>query len=257
MNVMAKDYKIYMGSWCFTFGFPNPASLDTVISVLSAFGFDGIALGAGFSGHAAPDQFPDNASRNALVERIEKAGLEIAGYAPDPYCMPWATGDEGVLKEYEAYFERCLSMASDIGSPAMRVDPGSFGPLARDADYNAIWDRVVNTFKKQAQLAAEEGITLMWEPETGQIYVKPSEIVKLVDDIGVNDCDNNTCENLFGTHLGLGRGVLDIEGIIASIIASGFRGPWWGFDAIPMSPVVWTDAWNGIEEVRTLLDKLL
>ncbi|MCO6449538.1 MAG: sugar phosphate isomerase/epimerase [Caldilineales bacterium] len=300
------DYKIFMGSWCFVFGFPKPASLDQVVKVLSAFGFDGIALGAGFTGHAAPDQFPTKQSRKELVDWISSYNLEIAGYAPDPYCMPWATGDADVLKAYEEYFASCLQMAADIGSSKIRVDPGSFGPLARGVDYNAVWDRVVTTFQKQAKMAADVGVTMLWEPETGQVFVKPSEIVKLLDDVGadnfmldydcghaqaisvlghnqiqpvetfedgqlgyikslkgkigsvgLNDSDNTTWMNLFGTHLGLGRGVLNFDEIVPALIDSGFRGPWWGCDAIPMSPDAWADAWTGIATMRELLDKYL
>ena len=300
------DYKIFMGSWCFVFGFPVPATLDQVVKVLSAFEFDGIALGAGFTNHAAPEQFPTKASRQELVSKINGYNLEIAGYAMDPYCMPWATGDADVLKKYDEYFASCLQMASDIGAAKMRVDPGSFGPLPLGADYNAIWDRVATTFKAKAKMAADVGVTLLWEPETGQIYVKASEIVKMVEDVGesnflidydcghaqaisvlghnqiqpvetfedgqlgyikalegkigsvgLNDNDNTTWMNLFGTHLGMGKGVLDFDAIVPALIASGFRGPWWGFDSIPMSPDVWTDAWNGLPRIRELLDKYL
>ena len=298
--------KVYMGSWCFTFGFEHPASLEAVVEVLSAFGFDGVAIGAGFTGHAPVEKYPDKKSRKELVDMVKSHGLEIAGYTPDPYCMPWATGDEGVLSAYKAYFSSCLEMASDIGAPGVRVDPGSFGPLARDADYQAVWDRVVSTFKQQAKMASDRGISLNWEPETGQVFVKPSEIVKLVDDVGesnfkisydfghaqaisvlahnqlqpleklengqldfigmlkgkigdvgFNDCDNNTYENLFGTHLGLGKGVLDFDVLLPAIIEAGFVGPWWAVDTIPMSPVVWEDAFNGVTTVRALLAKYL
>lgn len=303
---MATTPKIYMGSWCFTFGFERPASLDTVIKVLSAFGFDGISIGAGFSDHAPVERFPDKASRAGLVDQVHSHGLEIAGYAPDPYCMPWATDGQDVLTAYEAYFADSLSLASDIGAPVMRVDPGSFGPLPRNADYDAVLDTVVTTFTKQAAMAADAGITLVWEPETGQVFVKPSEIVQILDavdspnlkisydfahaqaisvlghnqiqpletlangqiefiqmlhgrigDVGFNDNDSNTYQNLFGSHLGLGRGVLDLDAITEAIIKSGFTGPWWGLDVIPMDPIVWTDAWNGLPTVKELLNRHL
>jgi sugar phosphate isomerase/epimerase len=281
----------------------HPPALDTVLHVLEGFGYDGVALGAGFTGHAAPDQFPDSASRKKLVEKVKSHNLEIAGYAPDPYCFPWAT-DENAYKAYEGYFDNCLKMAADIGSPGMRVDPGSFGPLPREIDYHKVWDCVVTTFQKQSKKAANVGITLLWEPETGQIFVKPSEIAKLVNDVGadnfkinydfahaqaisvlahnqvqpfdkpqggqfdfikmlagkigdvgINDNDNNTYANLFGSHLGLGRGVLEIERIFNAIVDSGFSGPWWAIDAIPMGPIVWEDAYNGIFIVREMLRK--
>ncbi|MDI6911717.1 sugar phosphate isomerase/epimerase family protein [Nocardioides sp.] len=303
---MTTTPKVYMGSWCFTFGFERPAPLETVVKVLSAFGFDGVSIGAGFSDHAPVERYPDKASRARLVDLVRSHDLEVAGYAPDPYVMPWATGDDSVLAAYTKYFDDSLSLAADIGAPVMRVDPGSFGPLARDADYSAVWDRVVTTFSRQAKQAAEAGVLLVWEPETGQVFVKPSEILQLlldvgsdnfkisydfghgqaiavmahnqvqpleqleggqlefiamlsghIGDVGINDNDNNTWSNLFGSHLGLGRGVLDFEAIIPAIIESGFRGPWWGLDVIPMGPIVWTDAWNGLPVVKDLLNRHL
>jgi sugar phosphate isomerase/epimerase len=164
----------------------------------------------------------------------------------------------------------------------------------------------VTTFKKHARIAADEGMGLRWDVETGQVFVKASEVVKLIDDVdetnflldydcghaqavsvlghnqvqplekyengqldyinmlegkigsvGINDCDNTTVMNEFATHLGMGKGVLDYDQIIPAMIASGFRGPWWAVDSIPMSPDVWTDAWNAREKLSALLDKYL
>jgi sugar phosphate isomerase/epimerase len=114
--------------------------------------------------------------------------LEIAGYAPGPYGdfgrLEWATGDDDVVKAYDRFFEDHLRFAVDIGSPAMRVDPGNFGPLPRDADDARVWDRVVETFRRHAERGREEGVLMLWEYETGQIFVKPSEVVRLLEDVG-------------------------------------------------------------------------
>lgn len=64
----------------------------------------------------------------------------------------------------------------------MPVDPGDFGPLARDADYERAWDRVVTPFRKHAERGADVGCALGLE--TGQIFVKPSEAVKPMNDVG-------------------------------------------------------------------------
>ena len=280
---MNDDMKVYMGSWCFTFGFPEPAELETVVKVLSAFDFDGIALGAEFSGHAPVGKYPTKGSRKELVDMIHSYDLEIAGYAPDPYCMPWATDGENVLNKYKKYFDDCLEMASDIGSPAMRVDPGSFGPIARDADYNEIWDRVVTTFQAQSKQAADkvddigmENFKINYDfghaqaiSVLGHNQVQPTEILEggqtefiqmlkgKIGDVGINDCDNNTFQNLFGKHLGLGKGCLDYEDILCKVIDSGFKGPWWSLDTIPMSTDTWTNAWDGIHELRPLISRCL
>ncbi len=184
---MSRTAKISRGTWCVAFGFDPVPSLDQALKVLSAFDYDGVELG-GFLDHATIERFPDSASRQQLVEQVKSLDLEICGYAPGPYGdfgrLPWATGDEDVVKAYDQFFEDHLRFTVDIGSPAMRVDPGDFGPLPRDADYDKAWDRVVETFRKHAQRGREEGVLMLWEYETGQIFVKPSEVVKLLEDVG-------------------------------------------------------------------------
>jgi hypothetical protein len=149
------EAKISRGSWCLAFGFDPMPTLEQVVKVLSAFGYDGIEL-AGFFDHATVEKYPDEASRKKLVQWItEEHGLELVGYAPGPYGdfgrLPWATGSADVVAEYEKCFEEYLGFCVDCGIPSMRVDPGDFGPLAHDADYDKVWDRVVTTFRQHAQ----------------------------------------------------------------------------------------------------------
>lgn len=161
--------------------------LDTVVRALSAFGYDGIEL-AGFHDHATIERYPDRSSRRKLVELIRSHGLEIAGYAPGPYGdfgrLPWATGDEGILSGYRKFFDDHLRFCIDCGIPAMRIDPGNFGPLPREADYRKAWDRVVSVFRGHAESGAREGVLMLWELETGQIFVKPSETLRLLEEVG-------------------------------------------------------------------------
>ena len=303
---MAREAKICRGSWCLGFGFAQPATLEQVVKVLSAFGYDGIEL-AGFFDHATTDRYPDKESRKKLVEWIHSFDLEIVGYAPGPYGdfgkFPWATGDDDAYKGYLDLFEQSAQFCVDCEIPAMRVDPGDFGPLARDADYDAAWNRVVETFKGHATRGRELGVKMLWEYETGQIFVKPSEAVKLLNDVDdgnlelmydvghvvagcvlahnqvqpaerleggavefaklfkgkighvhVCDTDNNTWQNAFGTHLGIGKGVIDFDELIPTL-ADCYDGTWWSVDAIPMTPESWADTWSDRFTLDALLDK--
>lgn len=182
------EAKVCRGSWCLAFGFDPVPTLDQVVKVLSAFEYDGIEL-AGFFDHATIERYPDQASRKKLAQWItDEHNLELVGYAPGPYGdfgrLPWATGSDEVVGEYEKLFEDSLQFCVDVGIPSMRVDPGNFGPLERDADYDKAWDRVVTMFQRHAQRGREEGVLMLWELESGQIFVKPSEAVKLLDDVG-------------------------------------------------------------------------
>src|SRR5205823_2793709 len=180
--------KVCRGSWCMAFGFDPPATLEQVAQVLSAFGYDGIEVG-GFFDHATVERFPDKQSREKLRSWLtDDLGLEIAGIAPGPYGdlfrLPWATGSEEVYDEYLEYFESYLRLAADMEIPGMRVDPGAAGPLPYDADYDEVWDRVVRTFQHHAEKGAEVGCVMLWELESLQPFNKPSETVKMLEDVG-------------------------------------------------------------------------
>jgi len=301
------EAKICRGSWCLGFGLEPPATLEQAVKVLSAFGYDGIEL-AGFFDHATVERYPDKESRRKLVDWIGEHDLEIVGYAPGPYGdfgkYPWATGSDDVVAAYESFFDAHLQFCVDTGITGMRIDPGDFGPLARDADYDRAWDRVVTMFRKHAERGAEVGVTMLWELETGQIFVKPSEAVKLFEDVGhdnlklmydvghveaacviahnqvqpaerleggqvefvgmmkgrighmhVCDTDANTWHNAFGTHLGIGKGGIDFDALIPAVLESGYTGPWWSVDAIPMTAETWADTWADRFTLDALLDK--
>ncbi len=301
------EAKISRGSWCLAFGMDPIPSLEQVVDVLSAFGYDGIEL-AGFFDHATIEKYPDAASRKKLVDWLSSKNLEIAGYAPGPYGdfgrLPWATGGDDVVAEYGKFFEDHLQFCVDCGITAMRVDPGDFGPLPRDVDYDKTWDRVVTTFRKHAERGAEVGVTMLWELESGQLFVKPSEAVKLLEDVGhdnlqlmfdvghveaccviahnqvqpqerleggqvefvkmmagkighmhVCDTDSNTWHNAFGTHLGIGKGIVDFDALIPAVVDSGYTSKWWSVDAIPMTAETWADTWTDRITLDALLDK--
>lgn len=303
---MARSAKICRGSWCLGFGFSTPATLEQVVKVLSAFDYDGIELG-GFFDHATVERYPDKASRRKLVDWVHSYDLEICGYAPGPYGdfgrMPWATGGEDVVAEYERFFDAHLELVVDCEIPAMRVDPGDFGPLARDVDVDRTYDRVVSMFRKHAERGAEHGVTMLWELETGQPFVRPSEALRLLEDVGherfkllydvghveaacvlghnqlqpverveggqiefakqlrgqighvhLCDTDSNTWHNAFGTHLGIGKGVLDIDALVVAL-ADSYDGEWWSVDAIPMTAESWADTWTDRFTLDELLDR--
>lgn len=304
---MSRSVKISRGTWCVCFGIEPAPTLEQTLTVFSAFGYDGVEIG-GFFDHATPEKYPDAASRKQLVDHIHSLDLEIVGFAPGPYGdfgrLPWATGGDDVVSAYESFFEENLQLAVDLGSPSIRVDPGDFGPMARDVDYDKTWDRVVEMFRKHAQRGREEGVLMLWEYETGQLFVKPSEVVKMLADVGddnlkilydtghfvagaelghnqvqpiekldggqiefiemlkgqigwvhLNDSDMNTFQNAFGTHLGIGKGVVDFDKLIPALIDNGYDSDWWSADAIPMSSETWADTFDGPRDLRALLSK--
>jgi len=169
-----------------SFGFKNMATLDQTIRVLGAFNYDGIELG-GFFDHATLERFPTAQSRKELGKWIADNGMVVAGIAPGPYGdlgrLPWATGDDAVYKEYLGWFEEFLQFCVDVGSPALRIDPGSFGPLPYGTDYNATYARVVETYTEHAEKGADVGVAMLWEAECPQPFNKPSEVIRIMNDV--------------------------------------------------------------------------
>lgn len=179
---MSRVAKISRGSWCMAFGFKHPATFDQTIKVLGAFNYDGLELG-GFFDHATIENYPTRESRKELAKKVADYGMEVAGVAYEPYGIPWAAGGDDAYKQYLTYFDDFLQFSEDVGSPTMRIDPGSFGPLAYGTDYNEVYSRVVETWTEHAEKGAERGIAMLWELESMQPFNHPTEVLRIMDDI--------------------------------------------------------------------------
>jgi sugar phosphate isomerase/epimerase len=288
------------------FGLERQATLDEVIGVLSAFGYAGIELG-GFFDHATLERFPDRERRRKLAAQLADAGLEPAGLAYGPNGdlgrMPWSTAGGDVLAEYKKWFGEFLELATDVGIPSMRIDPGALGPLPYGADYDQVWNTVVETFREHAELGEEVGCLMLWELESGQPFNKPSEVLKMVEDVGhpnfkmiydtghwhqvatvghnqvqpqeqleggqielirklkghighihLCDTDGDIAQNMFGTKLGIGKGIIDFDELVP-VLVDAYDGDWWAVDSIPMNSDAWSDSYDDISTIRELTKK--
>ncbi len=184
---MNDEVKICRGSWPMVFGLRHPATLAQTIAVLGAFGYDGIELG-GAADHATLERYLDQASRRRLAEELDAAGMQAVTVVPGPNGdmgrPPWSTGGPDVLAEYDRWFGDFLQLAADVGARGIRVDPGVPGPLPYGTDHERVWDTVVRTFRRHAERGEEPGRALLWEAEPGQPFNKPSEVVRLVTEVG-------------------------------------------------------------------------
>jgi sugar phosphate isomerase/epimerase len=180
--------KLSIGTWAYMFGkyADNPISMEEVAKGLGDLGFDGLALG-GFKPHGHYELYPTKEDRKKLVDLFKAHGLEINAYAADLWSFPFANGEADVIAEYEEAYDKHLEMCADCGIPIIRVDTVTPTPYPDDFDYPKIWDRVVEMFKKNAEKAKKEGILVVWEFEPGFIFNKPSEIVKMVKDVGMDN----------------------------------------------------------------------
>jgi len=174
--------KIAIGSWAYIFGpyEAHPVSLDDTLTRVSELGFEGIEL-CGFRPHAHPDLYPTAEARRELKQRLDDLGLGVAGYGPDFTATPPA---QTPLDTYLDVFRRNLEMAVALGAMKIRVDTVDGPPLTPGLDYDTAWRRVVTAWRRCAELAADAGVVLIWEFEPGFMFNKPSEILKLFEDVG-------------------------------------------------------------------------
>ncbi len=177
--------KISIGSWAYAIGpyESKPVPLDEVAKRLGELKFDGIELG-GFKPHAHPDLYPTKADRQKLMDMLAGNGLGVSAYVPDLWGFPFAEGDPAVVKQYDDAFDQGVEFATDCGIKMLRLDCVTASPFPDALDYEETWQRVVDTFKKCARKAADVGANVTWEFEPGFIFNKPSEIKKMVEDVG-------------------------------------------------------------------------
>ncbi len=180
-----KPIRLSIGSWAYCFGpyQDNPVPFDTVIEKLGQLGFDGVELG-GFPPHPHPAQFDTKAKRAELKKKVADHGLAFSGLAADLWSCPIIPQADN--SKWMSTFEQNLDFACDLGIDAMRVDTVSPPDIfeKEKIDPQLGWERVVKTFRVAAAKAADRGVRVVSEFEPGFAFNKPSEIIRLVDDVG-------------------------------------------------------------------------
>jgi sugar phosphate isomerase/epimerase len=171
----------------------NPVPLDEVLSKLHELDFDGCEL-AGFTPHASPQDYPTKADRETLKSKLADNELEAVGYAANLYENPPASDDPAVRRKWVDTFKENVAFCVDVGIPSIRVDTVSGPPLPEGVSYKDAWARTVEAFGAGAQIAADAGLIVVWEFEPGFMFNKPSEVVKML-----NDVDHPAFKILFDT----------------------------------------------------------
>ena len=180
-----KRIRLSIGSWAYCFGpyKDNPVPFDTVIEKLGKLGFDGVELG-GFPPHPHPAEFDTKKKRAELKKKVAGCGLEFSGLAADLWSCPIIPQPDD--SKWMSTFEANLEFACDLGIDCVRVDTVSPPDVfeKQKIDPKVGWERLVKTFRAAAAKAADRGVRVVWEFEPGFAFNKPSEIARLVDDVG-------------------------------------------------------------------------
>jgi sugar phosphate isomerase/epimerase len=174
--------KISIGTWAYTIGpySDNPVSWDEVIHKVKSLGFDGVELG-GFPPHPNPDDMSDKEQRNRCKAQMEQLGLGWSGLAANLWAEHLIDSEDNMA--YLETFRKNLQFCTDLGIPAIRVDTVHPPTIFDTVDAEIARKRVVNTWKICAAESADAGVRLSWEFEPGFAFNKPSDILKIVEQV--------------------------------------------------------------------------
>ena len=91
-----------------------------------------------------------------------------------------ASDNAAYLQEFRKNLQFCV----DLGIPAIRVDSVSPPTIFDKVDVDTARKRAVKTWKVCAAEAADKGVRLTWEFEPGFAFNKPSDILRIADEVG-------------------------------------------------------------------------
>jgi len=176
--------KLGIGSWAYTFGpyAKNPVDFVTVVERVAEIGFDTISIG-GFRPHIFVDDYEAPAKRQEFLDLLVKHKLGIAEFSPDPAGLNPVVDPE----PYIVRINRNVDFLSACGITMLRLDTVCPPVLPSGISYQQAWDRTVYTFKKIAEYAVKQNIKVVWEFEPGFIFNKPSEVVKMVNEVNLSN----------------------------------------------------------------------
>lgn len=174
--------KISIGTWAFSIGpyAENPVPWEEILRKLSELGFDGVELG-GFGIHPNPDIMPTKEQRQACKEGVAKAGLAFSGMAANLWSQHLLDAEDNT--DYLNEFRKNLDFCVDLGIPGIRVDSVQPPTIFDQVDPETAFQRAVSTWQVCAREAADKGVYVTWEFEPGFAFNKPSDILRVVDEV--------------------------------------------------------------------------
>ena len=174
--------KISIGTWAYSIGpYENhPVPWAEVLSELTRMQFDGVELG-GFSIHPNPDTMPEKEQRQECSAQLADRGMAWSGLAANLWGEQLINTTDP--SAYLDSFRRNLEFCVDLGIPALRVDTVQPPTILSEVDEDTARQRVVSTWKQCAHEAADKNIYLTWEFEPGFAFNKPTDIIRICDEI--------------------------------------------------------------------------
>ncbi len=174
--------RISIGSWAYVIGpyEENPVPWDQVTAKLKDLGFDGFELG-GFSIHPSPETHTSQEGRQQLKADMAALGLGFSGFVPNLWDQHLIDTEDS--EPYLVKFREGLQFAVDLGIKGIRVDCVQPPTILDEMDEETAQERVVSTWQRCCDEAADMGCYVTWEFEPGFAFNKPSQILRVVDDV--------------------------------------------------------------------------
>jgi sugar phosphate isomerase/epimerase len=174
--------KISIGTWAYSIGpyADNPVPWAEILRKLKELKFDGLELG-GFGIHPNPDIMPEKEQRAACREEVANAGLAFSGMAANLWSQHLIDAEDNT--DYVNEFRKNLLFCVDLGIPGIRVDSVQPPTIFEQVDPETARQRAVSTWKVCAREAADAGVYVTWEFEPGFAFNKPSDILRIVDEV--------------------------------------------------------------------------
>jgi len=174
--------RISIGSWAYAIGpyEDDPVPWDEVTAKLKGLGFDGVELG-GFSIHPSPETYPTLEGRQQLKDDMAAVGLAFSGFVPNLWDEHLIDTDD--QSAYIAAFKNGLQFASDLGIEGIRVDCVQPPTILDEMDEDVARQRVVSTWQRCCDEAADKGCYVTWEFEPGFAFNKPSQVFRILDEV--------------------------------------------------------------------------
>lgn len=175
--------RIAMGTWTFVFP-PYDAKPEPFASVLNhaqRAGFEGVEVGW-FEPHPALAELDTPAKRSTYRTQLEDRGLGVAGLVANFDHVPSILlSDDN--SPFLARLEQQLDYCDDVGIDMVRLDLVDAPDVLEEVEYERAHERVVRTWSEAARRGEEHGVRIGWEFEPGTPFNKPSEIIRIVEDV--------------------------------------------------------------------------
>ena len=115
---------------------------------------------------------------------LTAAHLEISSYGADLSPSPFYSNDSEIRRRGQDLFHRAIDFCLDCRIPVVRVDTIAEPPVAPGVRREDAWKRTVEAFREYADYAHSRGVVVAWEFEPGFMFNRPSEIVRMVEEVG-------------------------------------------------------------------------